>query len=518
MPAAFSLKNLRYLLFGLYLVHGLFIINQNYITNDEMDHWSYGKRVLMLRPEKIYPFDDASSMPVTGLNAIPRAIEQLTKPGLEKTDSGFSDIMSGRYVTLLISLLIGVYIYSWSKQFFGEKGGILSIFLWVFCPNINAYSGLLTTDAYTALLAVATCFHFQRFVLMSGWKNFIFFSISLGISQVTKQSLLVLPLVLGLISLLILIQRKTLWSRWKINFTRLICLALVCLFIINLAFLFRGSFMSLDDYEFRSEAFRNFQDKAFSAVPLPFPSPFIEGFDLVKYMLSLGSGNVEVSPRSYLLGNYFTGKVWYYYPVIIFLKTPIVVLAMLLAALIVGLRRFRDRSILWGLVFPLLMALGFVVFFIAFNSSQHGIRHLLMIYPLIYIALGSVVFLLRSKVLIFLGLIYSLATFYYYFPNLLSYTNEFIPVKRNAYKVIASSNIDYGQCNDCYEKYIRRHPGVTQPDSIPSPGNYIIGINYYLDLDNTGKYTWMQRFEPYGHVNHCLLLIRVEKDEIDGVE
>src|SRR5687767_12992390 len=105
---------LRFFLFFLYIVHGLFIINGNSVTNDEMDHWSYGKRMLMLRPEKIYPYDDASTMPISGINAVPRAIQQMINPTLEKDDGGTSDIMNGRYVTLFICLLIAIYIYKWS--------------------------------------------------------------------------------------------------------------------------------------------------------------------------------------------------------------------------------------------------------------------------------------------------------------------------------------------------------------------------------------------------------------------
>ena len=68
-----------YLVFGLfavYLINGIIAIPRNSVTYDEMDHWSYGKRILMLKPSKIYPYDDAGISPFYGINAIPRAVQQ----------------------------------------------------------------------------------------------------------------------------------------------------------------------------------------------------------------------------------------------------------------------------------------------------------------------------------------------------------------------------------------------------------------------------------------------------------
>ena len=117
-------------------------------------------------------------------------------------------------------------------------------------------------------------------------------------------------------------------KRFRINLTRLVILTLIVLFIINLAYLFNGTGQSLSDYHFRSGFFQNLQQgKLISSIPLPLPAPFIDGFDIVKYMLSLGSGHEETSHRSYLLGKYFTGNsVPYYYSAVLLFKTPLTVL------------------------------------------------------------------------------------------------------------------------------------------------------------------------------------------------
>ena len=282
-------------LFAVYLINGLIAIPRNSITYDEMDHWSYGKRILMRKTDKIYPFDDASAMPISGLNAIPRAIQQLIKPGLLKTDGGFSDIMNGRYVTLIVCLLTGFFIYTWSKQLFGEKGGLLSLFLFVFCPNLNGHGVLLTTDAYTALSTVMTAYFYWKFIKRSEWKYFLAFSISLSLAQIVKYSMIHLYVFIAIVSIAVLIKRKTIFAGFARNLTRLIVLNLIILFIINLGFIFNHPWKSLDDLKISSQTFTKLQNSFISSIPLPVPEPYIVGLDQTIYMNELGAGDPNVS-------------------------------------------------------------------------------------------------------------------------------------------------------------------------------------------------------------------------------
>lgn len=509
---------LRILLFAVYFINGIIIINLNSVASDETDHLYYGQRLLKGQPQKINPYEDGSTMPISAFNALPRAIEQIFHPGLKKTDGGISDAIHGRYITLLICVLAGFCVYCWSKEIFGEKAGLFSLFLFVFCPNLQANIPLVGTDAYAMLFTLSSAYYFRKFVLYSGWRNFIFFGIQIGLAQVVKQSLFLLPIFFGVIALIVLLQRGSLVKRFKVNLGRLAVFILIVLVIINIAFLFNGTGQSLSQYHFRSSTFQNMQQwPILKNIPLPLPVPFIEGFDMVKHMLSMGSGNPEVSGRSYLLGNYFTGNaLWYYYSVIIFFKTPLTVLLMLVTVLLVYLKNPFSKTNFFTTGFPLLLAFFFIVFISLTNTSQHGLRHLLMIYPLFYVCFGQLMNwkLFQSKITLALIVLYSLMTFYFYFPNLISYTNEMIWDKKYAYKVLASSNIDHGQCNIALNKYLANHAEVKWPGSIPQPGNFILGINEYLDLKGTGKYTWLRNFKPYDHLDHCYLLFRVTETDL----
>ena len=505
------------LLFIAYFVNGLIAISQNSVVSDESEHLYYGLRVLDGKPQKIY-FDDASNQPVSALNALPRAIQQLFDPNLKKTDGGLSDAINGRYITLLLCVLAVMFIYRWSKESFGEKAGLFSLFLFVFCPNLQGNIPLVGTDAYSMLFTLTSAYYFRTFILISGWRNFILFSVNIGMAQVVKQSMFLLPIFFAVIALIVLLQRKTLVQRFRINLLRLFVFILIVLLIINIAFLFNGTGQSLGQYQFKSSTFLHIQKwQVINKIPLPLPVPFIEGFDLVKNMLSIGSGNPEVSGRSYLFGNYFTGNSkWYYYSVVLFFKTPLTVLILLAAVVVAYFKNSFSKTNFFSTGFPLSLAFFFIIFISLTNTSQHGIRHLLMIYPLFYVCLGQVIHwkIFKSKIILPAVLLYSVVTFYYYFPNLLSYTNEFIWGKKDTYKILASTNIDHGQCGYSLKKYLIKHPETKFPTDKPGAGNFIIGINNYLDLKGTGEHVWLQNFEPYDHVNHCYLLFKVTETDL----
>jgi len=225
----------------------------------------------------------------------------------------------------------------------------------------------------------------------------------------------------------------------------------------------------------------------------------------------LGAGNPNVSDANYILGQKRTGTgFWYYYVVVFVFKTPLSALLLLIGAIYFLFVRKKKQGhpstmlFLIGLIFYFLLILGLQ------NNVQIGIRHALMVYPLLYVLCGFFVttsfFQKRAMLMQGFIIVYSLATYYYFFPNLISYSNEFIPVKKNAYKVMADSNLDFGQGWYVLVKYLKAHPDVNIADYTVRDSKFVIGVNDYLNLKNDYKYTWMYKLKPVGHINHCFLL------------
>ncbi len=63
-------------------------------------------------------------------------------------------IFWGRIPIILLSVLLGLYIFKWGKELFGYRAGVIGLFIYAFMPNIIAHSQLVTMD----LGVTAFCF------------------------------------------------------------------------------------------------------------------------------------------------------------------------------------------------------------------------------------------------------------------------------------------------------------------------------------------------------------------------
>lgn len=511
---------IRIVLFAVYLINGFFYIPKQSVLSDEGDHLNYAFRILKGQPQKVKPYDDASTMPISVLNTIPRVIEQVFNPGLQKNDDGASDVVHGRYITLLISLLIGIYILKWSKELYGEVASTFSLFLFVFCPNLNAHAGFVTTDAYAALFTIVPCYYFWKWHQTNTRKHLVLFSIGLGLAQLTKQSLTNLFIIFFLLEIIIQLQSKTLFNHLKQKIVRLSVVIFIALAVINAGFLFHEGLMTLGDYRFKSYAFGKLQHSLsfMKNMPLPFPSPYIYGLDLVKHMTELNPGDPRVSPGNYILGELRNnGSFWYYYFVILLFKSPLLLIIgsimLLLFARRINYKDFINNEFV--LVFTI------VCFFIFFNfmvKRQAGIRHILIIFPLLYVLMGKLMLLLPRnaafKWIMGASVIYSVSTFYFYFPNLVAYTNELVTDKKKACFIMADSNLDWGQGQLFLAKYLQANPGVRLSDGKPAAGSYILSANDYVGLGRNKNVEWLRKFRPAREVYFSYLLFNISEEDL----
>ncbi len=507
-------------LFLIYFINGIVAIPQLSVTYDEGDNLSYGIRFIKGHPEKIKPYDDASTMPVLLFNAFPRAVQQVLTPGLVKTDGGESDIMTGRYVTLFLSAFIGLFVLKWSSELYGRKAGLLSLFLFVFCPNINGNAVLITSDALSCLLTITSAYYFWKSVHDCNWKNIIFFSISVAIAQLTKQSLTHLFIIFPLIAIILFIRQKKVPALNKDFILKLVVSFAIFLFIINAGFIFSGTGQSLSSYHFKSSVFNSIQ-RLFSfagSVPLPFPEPYISGLDLTMNIDEMGAGLPETSGNVNILGeSRMKSGFWYYYFVTLFFKTPVPVL--FLCCIFLFFLWKQKKYSLRNAFIPSFCILYFLIYFDFFYNSQVGIRHIIMIFPLLYVLLGSTTdWLFSKKTLLILLAVYSIVTYYLFFPNLIAYSNEFIANKKDAYRIIGNANLDYGQSYFLLHKFMDKHQSVKFAGETPSVGQLVIAVGDYLDVNNTGRYKWLQSFKPVAQVEHSFLYFDISENDLKGIK
>jgi hypothetical protein len=495
------------------------------ITGDEAPYFAYGVNILKLQPqkelnEKGIPIFN-SQMPIMAIAALPRAVQQLLNPSLQKNNEQVAkDIQYGRIFSVISALLLALYVLVWATQLYGKMAGLFSLLLYVLCPNIMAHSQMLGTDVYSFLVLTATGYHGWRYNRTGKMKQLLLVAMLLGIGQLTKQSLLLLYPVL-FIFFVTGVYRSAIPVKKKITrfFKEMAVLTLVSLFVINTGFLFYKTGKPLGQYQFASLKYKKVQQQFsfMNKVPLPLPEPFVSGFDYVAYNSQTGAGIDGSSSYglAYFLGSSIDGKkVWYYYLVCIWYKLPIPFLIFFAAAIALCIRAKRGYSFMQNEIYLLLPAVFILCIFSLFNTMYLGIRSVLMILPLLFIFCGSIIPVLNrgvKKIAIIVLLCWQLISVALYFPHFLPYTNEFILHKKDAHKIFADSNIYFQEGLVLVGEYLQKYPEVQYEPAAPMKGKIMVSIENYYDWWNLGKMQWLRdmHLEPVGHFDTGYLIFEV---------
>jgi hypothetical protein len=496
------------------------------LTRDEDKHYLYGENILSGNSSR---FDD-SKMPVTALNALPAKIAQLS--GDDRLTRLGSRFYLARSVTILFSCLIAFLVYYWSRALYGFLPAIFSLLLYVLDPTIMAHSQLVTTDIYAVGTVAFAFFWLWRFANGRNLWNGLWCLFALGISQVAKYTSVVLfPLFLAAM----LLYDFSPWGRVKREkeATKKIVLrygkyavtaALASILVINVGFLFNRTFTPFDEYVFRSSLFQKIQSEVsfLNHIPVPVPYPYLEGLDLIRYNEKSGSsyGNI------YLLGHTSPVKGFPGYFIIAFLlKVPIATQIILALALVVYFsQKGRRGDFFRNEIFLLVSVAFFTVYFNFFYNAQIGIRHFLPVFPLLYVFSGGLFtgwkgFSSLQKTFSWGLMVYLFVSVFSYYPYNLSYFNEIVWDRTQAYKYLADSNIDWGQGQNELWEYISANPSsVYQPSKVLS-GRIIVSVNDLVGINiDPGQYAWLRNnFEPVDTIAYTYIVYDISQADLDAM-
>jgi hypothetical protein len=225
--------------------------------------------------------------------------------------------------------------------------------------------------------------------------------------------------------------------------------------------------------------------------------------------------------ENYALGRLNHDGVWYAFPLMLLLKTP---LAVLLLALVASRSRppgeaGRGTAVYLLVPFALVLAL-----FSLAVKPQLGIRYLLPVLPLLILyaarTLAAPVGRWRGRLVAVLAL-WATASSLSYHPHYMSYFNELIGARLNAYRYLADSNLDWEDRSWDIARFRARHPEmelVVEPE-MPQWGSLLVGANKLVGIYEPERYRWLREgFRPVGHVGYSYLLFRVPPDRLSGAE
>jgi len=468
-------------------------------------------------------------MPFTVLNVVPVKLAEVLFG--EKLDGVWQKIRIGRLATVLFSALIGLFVYKWSDGLYGKIPGLVSLGLYVFEPNIIAHSRLMTTDIYASGMILISVYFFWRFLDNQTWKNALVSSFVLGLSQIAKYSSVFLYPVLIIIVILRYWARFIHLIRTKdikafVNASKRIIafgvmFVIISLLIINIGFLFNDTFMPLGEYQFKSELFQSIQTtlSRFSGFPIPVPYPYIEGLDFIAFRERTGSGYGNI----YLFGELREGEGFAGYFLFAFLfKVPIALQLILIISLVYYFRTREQRDLKGNELFLLVPALFFFIYFNFLFRAQIGIRFFLVVFPFLLILCGGLFqkwaeFSSNKKRLAVLAWIYLVISVLSYHPHYLSYFNEFVLNRSHAYKILADSNLDWGQNKGLLPQLLAENPTFIYEPTEPTPGRIVVGVNKLTGVrEGPEAFAWLrENFEPIDHYVYSYLIYNVSPERLN---
>jgi hypothetical protein len=339
----------------------------------------------------------------------------------------------GRFMVVLIGILLGFGVYNFSRELFGEKIGVFSLMLYSFSPTILAHVRLTVNDFAGAAGIFFTLYALYIYSKKNSFRNLVVLSISLAMAILIKfNSILLVPLIFT----------GVIFSDKKKSIGKLMLLIMMVMLLINLIYGFSGTFaVKILDYEIieRIVPFSIFDGiayKIYSYMPLP-------GF-FMKSLAHLFTKNAFSGHAGFIMGKYSSTGWWYYFPVAFLLKTPIITLIVFFTWIVTLV---KSKKISKGEI----VLIAFVIFYwlLSIKSKINiGHRHILPLYPVLFVLMGRVYrdfggYAKRNIIKYGIPAIYVIST-QIYFPNYLSFFNGFVR-PNNGYKYLVDSNIDWGQ-------------------------------------------------------------------------
>lgn len=407
-------------------------------------------------------------------------------------------VPSAAWLALLLGLVFGA-----GRAWLGTGAAALATSAAALDPNLAAHGSLATADMPYAFAVLATLVCALAFWTRPSGRAAALLGAALGLAFVAKVSaFLLLPGTL-LVPLVASPAAVTFRPRLRL----LAVSAAVAWLVLCGAYGFREMGRPLAAVAPRSSLFAA-AARTLPGLPLPVPAAVVTAFDA-----SLASERREWNVV--LLGQRHPHGVWYYFAVLWALKTPV----LLLAAQVFGAGRAVARPEVGAQPLVRLLAANLVLiaaYFSLFFRAQIGYRYVLPALPLLALvaAAGLATLPARRPWTALAGVVAAVALVEnaVYAGNPLSFTNAAVQPKRLAYRLVADSNLDWGQRRDALSELLaERDWNAVHVDPLHIlPGRNVIGVNAVAGLGDFEQHRWVrEHLEPGGHLGHTWLWYEV---------
>jgi hypothetical protein len=413
-----------------------------------------------------------------------------------------------RLTSALYFLALLVAVFHFARRFAGAQAGWIAVLCCSLEPSLIAHASLNTVDVAFALANLLALWAMVSFARRADWRTALSMGAALGLAFTVKfTGLYLVPAVLSLPFW----KQDGQWpaARERARRAGWVALAvLVSMLVISASYYFRGFGQPLAEYPFVTRPFQLLAS-SLGWLRLPLPQAFLLGVDMsVAYERE--AYNVILFDRRFEYG------VWYYFAVLWFFKTPIAIMAASIAGLWAGWRSRAFRQPGMGLLF-FQWAL-YCAYFSFFFQAQLGYRFVLMLVPMtcLFLAVGLKDWWTRPKgAYAAIGVAaLSLAELMPYHGHTLAFSNSFLLPKKDAYRVLADSNLYWNEYYSQIPLLLLEH-GMQAPIN---PVHILPGKNAFDSLELSGVFSkelqhrWVrENLQTSSHVKHGIFVYDVSE-------
>lgn len=367
-----------------------------------------------------------------------------------------------RMATIVLALALSLVVFLAAREFFGTMAGFAALVLVCFDPNVLAHSALVTTDVGVSLFFLASLYAFYRYVKQPSLARLGLAGLVAGLLLATKHSgILLAPMLVLLILWEIGFAPKGTRGRVALRlcgaFAAIVAIGVVVLWAFyGFRYAARPAGLTLNP---------SLADDLAAISPFNASAIlFFARWHLLPESYLIGLVDVKIMAQFYptfVLGKVHAHGVWWYFPLVMLVKTTLGLLALAaltLFAIATGkLRKGRE------VVYLLAPAVLYLIVAIA-AGMDIGSRHVLPVEVLLIpLAAGGMAALASESKqwqwacagLVLAHVVSSLTVF----PNPMAYANEAWGGAKNVHNLFSDANVDWAQQLYQVKSWQDRHPG-----------------------------------------------------------
>ncbi len=394
-----------------------------------------------------------------------------------------------RFPIILIALLLGFFIYKWTRELAGAAAGLFALALYAFDPNILGHNHYVTTDLGIAAFIFIAFYYFIKFIKNPSWKNTLLAGIFLGLAELAKFSAVLLFPFFALIIVIYAIFKKKPDSEnsavFKYKLKKFGEYVFKYAVIVTVCFVLIWILYQYNTFNMPAEKIQDVARTVFgndgtgamakNIVIKMSKVPVLKG--LSEYFLGVFMVFVRVEGGNtyYFFGHVSNQATPWYFPAVFMLKETIPFLILILFTggyaiynLIKNIIREEGSAFakLWARINYYLQTgvtcyamLGFILLYSYLSVTGNlniGFRHLFPILPFAYVLVAKKTFdfiknikaeqtLKTIKIILMVIIAWIILEPVIFFPSYISYFNEFAGGPKNGYRYVADSNLDWGQ-------------------------------------------------------------------------